>query len=75
MPLTTTEAQQLDRLALAALDALRDMDRLAVLYATELDAATGRQLAGQLAQATIRRDDTERELLDAIHGMTRQPDA
>lgn len=71
MPLTRTEAARLDRLALAALDALRDMDRLAVQYATELHPSTSRSLAADLARATIRRDDTERELLDAIHGMTR----
>jgi outer membrane PBP1 activator LpoA protein len=71
MSLTPDQAQQLDRLALDALDARRDQDRAAVDLATTTDpsqrpAAKRRwERRADVAQAA------ETRLIDAIHALVR----
>ena len=71
MSLTPAQAQQLDRLALDALDALRDQDRAAVDAATAT--SPGAREHAQLAWR--RRADyaqaAETRLIDAIHALVR----
>jgi hypothetical protein len=65
MSLTPAQAQRLDQLATAALDALRDQDRLAVIAATSVhDQADARANAQDAAR---RAQNAELRLFDAIH--------
>lgn len=71
MSLTPAQAQELDRLALAALDALRDQDRQALAAATAIhdqaDARANARDAARTAQAA------EQRLVDAIHALVVRP--
>lgn len=71
MSLTPAQAQQLDRLALDALDALRDQDRAAVEVATASSpgAREHAQLAWQRRASYAQAAETR--LIDAIHALVR----
>ena len=69
MSLSPAQAQQLDQLATAALDALRDQDRLAVIAATSIhDSADAKRRAEDAAK---RAQVAELALFDAIHALVR----
>jgi hypothetical protein len=69
MSLTPAQAQQLDRLATDALDALRDQDRAAVNAATELHDQAGAR--AELARRVAIAERAELRLIDAIHALVR----
>lgn len=69
MSLTPRQAQLLDHLAITALDALRDQDRLALAAATELHSSNDAH--DRARAAAVRAQLAEQRLIDAIHALVR----